>query len=275
MADTRFDTLTKRFAVRSTRRSTLLLLAGGLLGALLPGRRVSAQQEDNDNDGLFDDDEVNVYGTRPDLSDTDNDGISDGQEICNRDRQDPNCQQDQVHVNPLVNEGAAAPPPPPDPAGAPPAATCIALGGACFNIDLPCCGNDPATFGYNNIICCPTNLTGSSACTDIAGVFLCPDPAAVPATGCPEGWTNCGGVCTNLAIDNGNCGACGHSCGIDSNCTNSSCVVSCLPGLASCNGACVNVQSDIYNCGACGHHCDLQEPDATVTCEAATCHYRY
>ena len=36
---------------------------------------------DTDGDGLFDNDETNVYGTNPDKSDTDGDGINDGEEL--------------------------------------------------------------------------------------------------------------------------------------------------------------------------------------------------
>jgi hypothetical protein len=36
---------------------------------------------DTDSDGIFDNDEINVYGTNPDKSDTDGDGINDGDEL--------------------------------------------------------------------------------------------------------------------------------------------------------------------------------------------------
>jgi Bacterial TSP3 repeat len=38
-------------------------------------------REDRDGDGLFDDDEMTVYGTNPDVADTDGDGPDDGQEV--------------------------------------------------------------------------------------------------------------------------------------------------------------------------------------------------
>ena len=43
---------------------------------------------DTDKDGLFDDDETNVYGTNPKVGDTDGDGRDDGQEVF--DTTDPN-----------------------------------------------------------------------------------------------------------------------------------------------------------------------------------------
>lgn len=39
---------------------------------------------DGDNDGLFDDDEANIYGTDPTVADTDKDGASDGEEVFNK-----------------------------------------------------------------------------------------------------------------------------------------------------------------------------------------------
>jgi hypothetical protein len=46
---------------------------------------------DGDSDGLFNDDETNVYGTNPDVADTDGDGSDDGQEVFDgTDPLDPN-----------------------------------------------------------------------------------------------------------------------------------------------------------------------------------------
>jgi hypothetical protein len=39
------------------------------------------QRPDRDGDGLFDDDETDVYGTDPDNPDSDGDGVDDGQEV--------------------------------------------------------------------------------------------------------------------------------------------------------------------------------------------------
>src|SRR5687767_409667 len=85
-----FDRWTVAMARRPTRRTALRLLAGSLIRRLTPQGVTeparAAQRLDSDNDGLYDDDETDVYGTRPDVADTDGDGVGDGEEIYNRDQ---------------------------------------------------------------------------------------------------------------------------------------------------------------------------------------------
>lgn len=98
----RFDRWTVAMTQRPTRRATLRLLTGGLLGGLLAQRMFGpafAQRPDRDDDGLYDDDETDVYGTNPDVYDTDGDGVGDGEEVY-------------VGTDPLVPEGGAPPPAP-------------------------------------------------------------------------------------------------------------------------------------------------------------------
>ena len=80
-----FDRLVADAARRPTRRAALRLLAASLLGGLLPvrlaERTIAAQRADSDGDGLFDDDEEEVYETDPNDEDTDGDGASDGEEV--------------------------------------------------------------------------------------------------------------------------------------------------------------------------------------------------
>ena len=80
-----FDRLTASVSRRRSRRATLRLLTGGLLGGLLAQRGSSiaraAQPIDRDQDGLYDDDEESIYRTNPDVIDTDGDGLGDGEEV--------------------------------------------------------------------------------------------------------------------------------------------------------------------------------------------------
>src|SRR5690349_19356025 len=108
-----FDQWTRTIARRPNRRMALRLLAGGLLGGVLlkPGT-VFARRTDSDGDGLFDDDEVNVYGTDPNNPDTDGDGIDDGQEVFNGTNPlDPNDPAPAGGQAPPPNGGGGAPPP--------------------------------------------------------------------------------------------------------------------------------------------------------------------
>ncbi len=103
-----FDRLVADSSRRPSRRNALRLLAGGFCGALLTRTRVAnalAQRPDRDGDGLFDDDETDVYGTDPDNPDTDGDGDSDGLEVYNG-------------TDPRTPHGGA--PPPPDNGGCAP-----------------------------------------------------------------------------------------------------------------------------------------------------------
>jgi len=82
MDPTSFDRWTAAVAHQRSRRAGLRVLAGGLLGGLLsPQLARAALQADRDGDGLYDDDEVQVYGTNPDVYDTDGDGVGDGEEV--------------------------------------------------------------------------------------------------------------------------------------------------------------------------------------------------
>ena len=233
-------------------RTTLRLLTGGLLGGLLATRgsgRVRAQA-DTDGDQLFDEDEINVYGTLPNNPDTDGDQANDGLEIWNRDQGlgDPD--------DPLVPDNPATPPPPD--MAPPPAATCSGLGGACAKYS-DCC---PVV---EHLLCC-LDANGAGTCTDVAanGTFLCPDPG-VPDAGCPGRTIDCGGgVCIDLQIDHGNCGFCGNACPFGSNCTNGTCAVACPAGQTYC-GYCTDLMSDQNNCGVCYNLCD------SGVCTGGTC----
>jgi hypothetical protein len=235
-----FDALVRSLEANATRRRGLHLLAGSLLAAVIVQRasgpvRAMQDRPDRDGDGLFDDDETDVYGTNPDVFDTDGDGVGDGEEIYNRDNGLPG------PTDPLTPAGGTTNPPPP-------ALTCAPLGGACAQYS-DCC------LVVDYLLCCPT-ADGGGVCTDVAanGSFLCPDPG-VPTAGCPAGQTDCGGFCTDLTIDHGNCGVCGNACPYGANCSGGTCANYCATGLTDCGGTCADFLNDPYNCGSCGVNC--------------------
>ncbi len=102
MQTTTFDGIVRELGQGTSRRRALRLLAGGVLGGVLGSVTLGAAnamaRPDRDGDGLYDDDETDVYGTNPDVYDTDGDGVGDGEEVY-------------VGTDPLVPEGGAPPPP--------------------------------------------------------------------------------------------------------------------------------------------------------------------
>jgi hypothetical protein len=95
-----FDRFVAIVAKHPNRRAALRLIAGGLLGAMLTRGGIAstlAQRPDGDGDGLYDDDETDVYGTDPNNPDSDGDGIDDGQEVFDG-------------TDPLTPNGGGAPP---------------------------------------------------------------------------------------------------------------------------------------------------------------------
>ena len=64
----------------NARYSIFVAMSVLVLGVALAGPAY-AERPDGDNDGLFDDDESEVYFTDPADPDTDNDGPDDGQEV--------------------------------------------------------------------------------------------------------------------------------------------------------------------------------------------------
>jgi hypothetical protein len=78
---------------------------------------------------------------------------------------------------------------------------------------------------------------------------------------------NCSGgyVCTDLANDGYNCGACGYECEEPGSyeygaCIDGRCVYACVEGADYCDGACIPVAWDPDNCGACGKVCPANAP---------------
>lgn len=217
-----FDRWTASVAHRPTRRAALRLLAGSLVAGLLPLRGVAlataAQRSDRDGDGLYDDDEVEVYGTNPDVYDTDGDGVGDGEEVY-------------VGTDPLTPAGGG--------------------GGG-----LPAGSYEPAPPSYVDPVldsCAIQGLTNCDGfCVDVSAseghCGFCGNACQYPAAcqggvctnpGCAVGQTLCD-YCTNLFTDVNHCGACGNRCPYPFVC---------------CGGTCVDISSDVNHCGRCDNYC--------------------
>jgi hypothetical protein len=231
MDSTQLDSLARALAGRARRRTIVRLLATGVVGALAGrfGATAAAQntRPDRDSDGLFDDDELEVYGTNPDIYDTDEDGSGDGEEVY-------------LGTDPLV----------------PPAAGCpfgqTPCGNVCVDLLL-----DVANCGTCGNICPATYTCTAGACDQLVG------PAPRVLTCAERGLTDCGGVCIDTEIDFDNCGGCGLVCAGNAACAGGACLAAPIPagncgiGTSPCNGQCVDLDSDEWNCGRCGYSCGL------------------
>jgi hypothetical protein len=178
-----FDRWTVAIARPPTRRAALRLLAGGLLGGLLSPRLArAAQRPDRDGDGLYDDDEVGVYGTNPDLFDSDGDGVGDGEEVY-------------LGTDPLTPDGGQT-----------------LTGGDGCAAGLTDCGdvcvdllNDPFNCGACGNACGIGNVCNFGGCVVGTG-------EQGSAVACAPSLVNCGTACANLAFDPLHCGYCGNAC---------------------------------------------------------------
>ena len=89
---------------------------------------------------------------------------------------------------------------------------------------------------------------------------------------CPAPLTDCDGNCTDLSFDNGNCGACGTSCGPGQVCEDGLCTTfTCNAPSVNCNGFCVYLDGNPDNCGACGVACEGNQECVAGQCVTPLC----
>jgi hypothetical protein len=104
---------------------------------------------------------------------------------------------------------------------------------------------------------CPVGQSPVSTGPGTWGCGLC---GAAP---CAVGQAVCDGVCTAIATDPANCGACGNACGPEKICSAGTCVWRpCPSGQLRCDGVCVPM--DARNCLACGVTCSDAAPFCAV-----------
>lgn len=92
---------------------------------------------------------------------------------------------------------------------------------------------------------------------------------------CPEGRTQCDGLCWDLSLSTQHCGACGNACNLyeQKTCVDGAC--GCAPGFTQCGQACVSTAADPQNCGACGNKCKVNELCSSGVCAEYGCAYPY
>ena len=146
------------------------------------------------------------------------------------------------------------------------AGTC--LGQACVSGQTVCSS-------YNGTVCTntQTDFYNCGACGNSCYTYVSNGMATGCVAGrcgatCNSGLTACSSslnlVCTNLATDSSNCGACGNPCAPGQTCQAGTCQnLTCSSGLTACkrlngtsyNVTCLNTQTDSDNCGGCTRYC--------------------
>ncbi len=120
---------------------------------------------------------------------------------------------------------------------------------------------------------CPSGSNSTAACT----MGRC-------SLACAEGFADCdmnpaNGCETDTRADNGNCGACGHTCSLrnaSSSCSMGACAIgACNAGFGNCDsdpstGCETATNTSPLNCGACGTVCNLANV-AEHGCAAGAC----
>lgn len=177
----------------------------------------------------------------------------------------------------------------------PSGSTCSHGSCACSSGSADCLGECPASSVVCDGTCvnlltnadhcgsCSTPCSGANAiCVGGTCGALAPNGSggstARPA--CPAETSECGAVCTRLAIDPNNCGGCGITCVAGRICQGGQCVFAtagtggtsntgtgiCPPGTMRCGPYCTNVSMDPANCGGCGIACH-----SGMLCESGVC----
>jgi hypothetical protein len=106
---------------------------------------------------------------------------------------------------------------------------------------------------------------------DCRSAFLLSMPDALQftpdSTACPEPQRTCGGQCTDVTIDPGNCGKCGTVCPAHLACVQGSC--QCTAELTDCGEYCAYLPDDPAHCGECFNACAPDEYCAGGECRCA------
>jgi hypothetical protein len=160
--------------------------------------------------------------------------------------------------------------------------TCVLLGATCITTPDCCSGNYA-------VDCCFDSVELTTTCTDVTATGFCPGETGDRT--CAEGFTDCGGVCVDLATNIRHCGSCALICNLDftdtcedGRCTSSQQIVaaeepvvaaeelpafSCPEGQVDCGAGCIDIVSDPANCGGCGIVCAADQQCFQGACAVA------
>lgn len=90
---------------------------------------------------------------------------------------------------------------------------------------------------------------------------------------CPEGQTDCHGICVDLDNDPNNCGSCDTRCMEGEICREGNCLPNnnCTPPLENCGGICVDTRYNPNHCGGCNHKCGSGQACMNGICTGGEC----
>jgi hypothetical protein len=72
---------------------------------------------------------------------------------------------------------------------------------------------------------------------------------------CPQGTTECGGLCFDMSRNRDHCGTCNNACASNENCSVGKC---CKGATVACGGHCADLSRDMNHCGDCTTTCSSQ-----------------
>lgn len=102
--------------------------------------------------------------------------------------------------------------------------------------------------------------TGQRVCTAACAWSACTAACTDPIPDC------CAGLCTSLATDEANCGACGESCLAGETCCEGECVECCTEADCDDGNPCT-----VETCAAAKHTCDRRQAADTTPCGGGIC----
>jgi Stigma-specific protein, Stig1 len=117
------------------------------------------------------------------------------------------------------------------------------------------------------------NLQAESANCGVCGNKCRTDQSCISGTcQCPNGLTDCNGVCVDIGTNAANCGGCGISCPAGFSCfygtsPSNKCQLVCTGGTTACGNSCRDLMSDPNNCKSCGNACPLDEYCVNGVCD--------
>ncbi len=154
----------------------------------------------------------------------------------------------------------------------------LVLAGGCLSVGGGEAVNGGQTAGSQSSSGNGGQTTGSAG-TTTGGRPGCSPPCGANATcnrdgtcTCYPNYTNCtgtdgGSVCSNIELDNDNCGGCDQACPTGTRCLGAQCTCYLTICLVDAGWICTDTSRDPMNCGACNSPCPQGEGCSMNQCD--------